>query len=130
MPYSSRFPYAQTTREIASWLPPWMKAAKDPNSNFQQFINAFGVELDEIKADIDLLWNSVFIRTLPSDLAAWVQKAALPAASQPLAVEGLSGGEWIRLEPVERLRDFLRRHEHLYLIDYDRQVIYLRQRYE
>lgn len=130
MPYSDRFPYAQTTREIAGWLPPWMRAAKDPNSNFQQFINAFGIELDEIQEDVHFLWNSVFIRTLPEDLVAWVKKAALPFVSGPLRVEGLIEGTWVELEPTERLRDFLKKDEHLYIVDYDNQVIYLRQRYE
>src|SRR5690606_26213049 len=130
MPYNAQFPYAQTTQELARWLPPWMKAAKDPNSNLQQFLNAFGLELDEIREDIALLWNSVFIGTLPVDLVAWVRKAPLPSVSSPLTVEGIIGGQWVTLEPVERLRDFLKRDEHLYIIDYDRQVIYLRQLYE
>lgn len=105
-----------------------MAARKRPDSNLQQFLNAFGIEMDELQEEAQALWNSIFISTLDPDVPAWLQKAAYPGGE--VTVRGLHQGIWVELEPVERLRDFMRSQEHVYIIDKEHRVIYFRQRYD
>ena len=117
---------------MMSMLPQWMKMAKDPDSVGAQFLNAFGLEINEIEIYLNEVWNNMYIGTANLQTADFCYKVPL-ALRDVVDVSGLNihvqlviEGNRIDCMPADNLRLFFSSEDSVYMIDQDEGYVYVK----
>ena len=122
------------TQNMMARFPSWMKLAKDPASVGAQFLDVFGITLNEFKRELDNVVDDFYLQTADTEMVDLLYR--MPIASE--TVLDLTLGDTVTLEhfdgtiqPVfeaRSLRDFYSRKKQLPLFYQDRSrgMLYLR----
>lgn len=122
----------ESTKRMMALLPAWMKMAKDPNSVGAQFLDAFGVELDELRMMMQEFEESFYIGTTRVDMIDYVFK--IPVANENIfnmdfgsSVQVHKEGEVFEVMNATNLRRFYGTFsEPVYIADAKEGYVYLR----
>jgi hypothetical protein len=116
-------------------LPQWMKMAKDPNSVGAQFLNAFGLEFEDVRIYLDNAMGDQYIDT--TDLSqvdiTYKVPVALPTVLDFQLIDNVVGNKGAvsyTIEVVTSLKDFYLSSEDkdVCVIDRTEGLIYIRPR--
>jgi len=72
--YNEKFPYSYVTEKLVEGFPSWTKVRKDPNSIGQQFLNVFGLMMEEVERYLDESLNNQYIGSANIGEVDWVYK--------------------------------------------------------
>lgn len=126
--YNDAFPYSVVTEKLVAGFPSWTKVRKDPNSIGQQFLNVFGLILEEVERYLSEALNNQYAGTANLGDVDWLYKIYL---TDPFDVTkpviGKIGGEEYHLTEIGSLHDFYASaNQHVFIVDYDTNIIYLK----
>jgi len=125
--YNEEYPYSDKTKEMFELMPSWMKMAKDKDSVGQQFMNFFGLKLEEIEDVLDELLENRILITNNTDQPDIIYKFDLPSVyvnSTDVTIIG-AGRE---LEEKQKLKEFYNTND-TFIIDGEKNIAYLRDSY-
>lgn len=139
--YNKEFPYSYVTEKLVEGFPSWTKVRKDPNSIGQQFLNVFGLMMEEVERYLDESLNNQYIGSANIGEVDWVYKLNIEPEilrlnqleAEKTSVEGYRyiGDKPVKL-PVKlvemsSLHDFYASKDlNVYIVDYEENIIYLR----
>lgn len=117
------------TSRLVKNLPQWMKIHKDPDSVGAQFLNVFGIEMEEIESLLDEQLNNQFIGTANLGQIDILYRAHIHVNAQPTSSITIQGDGQLLVQ-AEDLRSFYESEiEHLAIVDHDKNLIYTKQIY-
>lgn len=132
--------FAEMTKKFQKDLPKWFKMRKDNNSKGAQFLNAFGIQFDDIQFYLQYALDNQFIGSADVGQIDVIYKATIPTTLSPdFRYEVIGNGQ--RLQEMQDLKQFfegidtrfLERKEVYYpnpfYIDWERNFIYLKKSY-
>jgi hypothetical protein len=137
----SRSKFAKYTEKIRSMLPTWFQMKKQPNDSLGlQFLNFFGLELDDIKKMLDYAYKQTKIETIDESFIDIVYKAILPTYFDMTNLVGVSTSS-TSLKQTDKLYDFFGlavnydldegiHQPDYYFVDTDRKIIYVREDFD
>ena len=70
------------TKNLMSKFPSWMKLAKDEESIGAQFLDVFGITLDQFQKELDEITSGFYIGTMNMDMIDIIYK--VPLASETI----------------------------------------------
>lgn len=115
-------------------FPSWMKMAKDPASIGAQFLDVFGITLNEFKQELDDIVDDFYIQTADTEMIDILYR--IPLATETIL--DMTSGDTVKIEHLDgsremvfeahSLRDFYSRRKQLPLFYQDRSrgYVYLR----
>lgn len=137
----NRGKFANYTEKIRNMLPFWFKMKKQPKDSLGlQFLNVFGMQLDEIKFILEYAYEQVNLNLIDEKFIDIVYKAILPINFNMDNLDYIIGGKAILVQK-NTLYDFFdlkNSYEKTnpimtpdyYYIDYSKKIIYFRFPYE
>lgn len=132
MAYTEQFPRSNRTEKWASLFPAWMSLASNPDSIWQQFVNAPALMLDASELATDNSVKNRFIGQANTDELAWVYKikydAQLDSANHTV-IGNIEGASPIQIPVVATLREFYSSPESC-IFDEHMSTLYVRKRYD
>lgn len=136
-----RIKFAKYTEKIRSMLPFWFQMKKQPRDSLgMQFLNVFGMQLDDIEKILKYAYEQTKIDTLDNNFVDIVYKANIPTyietfdisfvGTQSVAiVKTESLYEFFGLEYNYEINDVIKQPNY-YFIDEDRKIIYVREPFD
>lgn len=123
------------TVQMQSMLPQWMKMAKDPDSVGAQFLDAFGLEFEDVRTYLDQVLGNQYLSTVDLSQVDITYKVpvALPTVLDMQSIDtvvGKKGDANFPINLVYSLKDFYESSEDLdtCIIDRTDGLIYVRPR--
>lgn len=125
------------TEQMQAMLPQWMKMAKDSNSVGAQFLNAFGLEFEDIRAYLDEVLTNQYIDNVDVSQVDITYKVpvALPTVLDMESIDQVMGTKKdmrYKITLVETLKEFYTSSadQDTCIIDRGEGLIYIRPRAE
>ena len=138
--YNGDFPYSDVTAKLVEGFPSWTKIRKDPNSIGHQFLNVFGLMLEEIENYLDEALNNQYIGTANLGEIDWIYKLYIKpeefkfSTVDNIVVEGRTKDSTpvsVTLNEITNLHDFYASNDsYIYIIDYNENIIYFKENYD
>jgi len=129
--YTREFPYSYVTERLARGFPRWTRIRKDPNSLGQQFLNVFGLMLEDIEKFLEEALNNQYIGTANLGEVDYIYKLTPeqkiePGSDLSLVVE-TKQGERFSLKESYTLGEFYSSEDlNVFIVDYEENTVYLR----
>lgn len=134
--YNENFPYSYITSKLVRAFPTWTKIRKDPNSIGAQFLNVFGLEVQEVDGFLAAALNNQYIGLANIGEVAWIYKTMFKTedADSVTVVKGFD----FSVTPVEHdmtecstLFEFYSSdiEIHPFIIDFGTKTLYSKQKY-
>ena len=134
--------YAKYTERIRQKLAFWLQMKKQPGDSLGlQFLNFFGLQLDDIKNILEYAYKQISITTADITFTDIVYKVILPTYYKIENIESINTKSFI-LNKKEKLFDFFGleynynlidqnlNNPDYYYIDKDKKIIYVREQYD
>ena len=134
--------YAKYTERIRQKLAFWLQMKKQPGDSLGlQFLNFFGLQLDDIKNILEYAYKQISIATADVTFTDIVYKVILPTYYKIENIESINTKSFI-LNKKEKLFDFFGleynynlidqnlNNPDYYYIDKDKKIIYVREQYD
>lgn len=127
--------------KLCDMLPHWFKMRRDPSSVGAQFLNVFGLTLDEVEDLLNYATSSFFIGLADTNMVDIVYKTNIPTSITEDMKVKVYGDVYV-LEQTDNMRHFLTSlptdplhipelyHENPFYIDYKRHILYVRKPYD
>lgn len=132
---------AEYTKVFTDKMPYWTKIRKNPNESIgQKFLNVFGLEFDDMRYILDYSFEQMFINKMDINYLNRAYKVCIPTSISYKDIKEVRSNSIILTE-VDTLTDFFditygmydkasNFHKDVYLIDTDREIIYLKYKYD
>lgn len=134
--------FARYTERIRQKLPFWLQMKKQPSESLGlQFLNVFGMQLDDIKKILEYAYRQTKILTADTEFPDIVYKVMLPTYYDIKSIDTVGTKSYF-LQRTDKLYDFLGLdyNYHLidqninqpdyYFIDEENKIIYVRENYD
>ena len=134
--------YAKYTERIRQKLAFWLQMKKQPGDSLGlQFLNFFGLQLDDIKNILEYAYKQISITTADITFTDIVYKVILPTYYKIENIESINTKSFV-LNKKEKLFDFFGleynynlidqnlNNPDYYYIDKDKKIIYVREQYD
>lgn len=126
--YNDNFPYSKYTDLLARGFPKWTKIRKDPNSIGRQFLNVFGLMLQDVEVFLDAAFKDQYIESA-NEVANIDHIYKVHIGDITKSKHNTIIGDSNQLKEVATMMEFYSDSGHVCIIDYDRDIIYLRNQY-
>ncbi|WP_410988516.1 low copy number virion structural protein [Bacillus cereus] len=122
--------YSTFTQRLADEYPLWSKIRQDSKSTGQQFLNFFGMELEDIKDYLDWVQEQKYINTADIHTLDWVQLYKIPNIKPSDNIKLVTKNNHIEIPVLETLKEFFYNDRNQGgIIDYREMNLYTVQKY-
>lgn len=117
------------TKRLMTHFPQWMQIRKDQESVGAQFLNTFGIELEEIEKLLDEQLNNQYVGTANLGQIDILYKSIIDSGIQESDTIILTGDGYT-IEIIDGLRAFYESEDtHIAILDHDQDLVYTKQEY-
>lgn len=122
--------YSSFTQRLADEYPLWSKVRQDNESTGQQFLNFFGIELEEVQDYLDWIQEQKYIHTADIHTLDWIQLYKIPQIKPSDNVRLFKKNNLIEVPILETLKEFFYNDKNQgAIIDYSEMKLYTVQKY-
>lgn len=122
--------YSSFTQRLADEYPLWSKIRQDSASTGQQFLNFFGIELEEVRDYLDWIQEQKYIHTADIHTLDWIQLYAIPQIKPSNKVKLFKKNNLTEIPVLETLKGFFYNDKNQgAIIDYQEMKLYTVQKY-
>lgn len=130
--FTNEYWYSMFTQEIANEYPRWTQIRRSNKSVGQQFLNFFGMQIEELDEWLTWILDQKFINTADTHVLDWIyshQLVDVDQSDQVFVFNQLESGTE-RVPIAETLNEFFF-HKGISngIIDYDENILYTHERY-
>ena len=123
------YAYSSLTQRMANLLPSWMAIRTNPSSTGQQFLNYFGVELDDVSGYLDWTLGNFFIGSTDTDMLDHAYRGVFPTNMQPGQPVKVIGNDHQAVIITDQY-EFMRSNSQVVLFDYVNGLIHTKVPYQ
>lgn len=134
--YTADFPYSYVTAKLVRAFPTWTKIRKDPNALGAQFLNVFGLEVQEVDGFLQAALDNQYIGTANIGEVAWIYKTRFKTddADSVTIVQGFDFSATPNptdMQECVTLFEFYGSNidDHPFIIDFGAKTLYFKQNY-
>lgn len=119
------------TRSMMAMLPQWMKMAKDEQSVGAKFLDAFGIELEDIEVYLNQVWENMYIGTANLQTIDYCYKIPLSSSEANnieagLIVTIIKDNEEEHCWHAQSLKTFFESQESVFMYDAQEGYLYVK----
>lgn len=131
--FKNRYWYSTFTQELANEYPRWTRVRQSKESVGQQFLNFFGIELEELEDWLNWILDQKFISTADIHVLDWIYMYQIEDVKQndEIKIFNQENGRTEIVPVVDRLQDFFFNDSNQGgIIDFDENKFYSKIKYE
>lgn len=119
------------TSSMMAMLPQWMKMAKDEQSVGAKFLDAFGIELEDVEVYLDTVWENMHVGTANLQTIDYCYKIPLDAkevsdTQTGLIVTIIKDSEEDHCWQAKSLKDFFESQGNIFIYDAQEGYLYIK----